>query len=545
MRRKKIISLLIATSLASSILGASSVKTYASTTTQSQSVLSALQAKTFLAANTTNSDFSPLLNALNKTQAIKNGELKNNSTISVKISDVDWTKLGITEDNQAYLSLILNALQNIPVQSDTKFSTANNITNTKSDTSITLGTPFTFSTWTSTDTSSSVPSQKVIIKLPTNLKALLANGSNSSKDISSQIGSKDYVYYDSSELSKASLAKLPQDANSKLYTNISNDFIQKLINQVISNEQVQNSGIITKNSDTEYELKLTNSSMISLLIQIVSDSTIQKIIIDYAVSVTQMSAKNSGKILNESDIANLRGSLTSFMNQIKSNIPEVEKALSGINFNLDVKYTIGSDGYISSQNGSFDLKIDGKTLTAQSKVSDTETNNPSLSLKNANIDISFTFSNTLSDLGNSATIDPMPTVSADNSLDISALLAQSIKDSVDKSNKDLEKAKAQVEIKNKPSKFTKKTSNNQNKSWSIKFGRALDSSTVTDSSVMIVDDDLNIVDCDLSVKDNTIIVTPKQTYSKNKNYHIYISDSLADTNGVHLQSTIHQDFDVQ
>lgn len=550
MKNKKIISLVIAASLSSGILGTTSLNASAATNTPKQSIMISSQTKNLLGSNTNSADFLNFIGALTKTQAIKAGETKNTSTLKINISNVDWSKLGISDSDMTYVNLILSALKNIPMQSDTKFANTETGTTTQSNNNITIsGFPLTFKTWTSTDMTSGIPDQKVICEIPSTLKSMLSliptGDDASTANILSQLGSKNYIYYDSSELASDTSIKLPKTSNSEQYNALTTDFVQKLIGQIISNAQAKNSSLITKNSDSEYELKLDNSSVNALLEQFVSDDATHKIIQDYVLSVAQLSAKDSGKELTQSDIAKLNESFTTSINQIKEELPSIEKTLSGVTFNLDIKYTIGSEGYISGQAGTFSLNVDAKNFSNQAKVDDSEANAAASAFANATIDISCDFSNTLTDLGSSVTMEQAPKITANNSIDYSAILAQSIKDNQDKAQKALELGKAQLEIKNNPSKFISKTSNDAKKSWKIKFKRAIDPSTVTDATVMIVDDDFNIVDCDLSVNDDTITVTPKGNYSKNKNYHIYISDSVTDTNGIHLDKAIHQDFTIQ
>lgn len=550
MKSKKIISLVIATSLTSSLFVFNGTKAFAATDKPRQNIVTTLPTENTLNSNTNGADFSSFMSALTKTQAIKAGESKDNATIGIKISNVDWSKLNLSANDQASINLLLNALQNIPITSDTKFTSTGLDMTSESDSTITLSSiPLNFKTWTSINTSSGTPTGKVICQIPTALKGILAfmptSSDSATNDALKQLTSKNYIYYDSSELAKDASINLPKNSNSQEYAVLTKDFIQKLISQIISNAQTENSGIMTKNSDSEYELKINNSSINKLLEQFVSDSTTQKIVIDYLVSATELSSKDNGKQLTKNDINKLTESFTNLIDLLKNSIPTIEKSLSGITFNLDIKYTIGSEGYISKQSGTFNLTLDGKALSSQATSDSLQTNKSLGAFENASIDISSTFSNTLSDLGASVTIDPMPTITADNSIDYSALLAQYLKANEAQAQKDLEKGKAKLEIKNNPSKFSNKTSNNANKSWNITFKKAIDPSTVNDSTIMIVDDDLNPVECDLSVKDNIITVTPKQAYSKNKIYHIYISDSITDTNGVHLPRAIHQDFTIK
>lgn len=544
MKNKKIISLVIVASLTSSTIGFTGIKASAATNNAAtQSIVTTAPSENSLGNKPANAEFLNFISALKETQAIKSGESKDNSTLSIKINNVDWSKLDIPKEDQAAINLVLSALQNLPITSDTKFmNNGTNIT-TQSDINVSLlGSPVNFKTWTSTDISTGTPTQKVTCKIPNSLKAILSlmNTNSGASDANTnpltQLGSKDYIYYDSSELAKDTSVKLPQVSSTQQYKTITQNFVQQLIAKIIENAQAKNSNLITKNSDSEYELKLTNSSISELLEQFASDDATHKIMQDYVLAIAQLAAKDSGKQLTQNDVAKLNKNFSNIITGLKNQLPIIEKYLSSVSFNLDVKYTIGSEGYISAQNGTFTLNLDGKNMPAE--ANNEGTNNDAAAFQNASIDVSYTFSNTLSDLGSSVTIDQMPTITADNSIDYSPILAKSINDNKVKA----EKLKAQFEIKNHPSKFANKTSNNANKSWSIKFKRAVDPSTVNDATIMIVDDDFNNVDCDLSAKDDTIIVTPKKAYSKNKNYHIYISDLITDTNGVHLSQAIHQDF---
>lgn len=542
MKNKKIISLVIVASLTSSAFGFTGIKASAATNNAAtQSIVTTLPSENSLGNKPANAEFLNFITALNETQAIKNGEAKDNSTLSIKINNVDWSKLDIPQEDQAAINLVLSALQNLPITSDTKFMNNGTSITTQSDVNVTLlGAPVNFKTWTSTDMSTGIPTQKVTCKIPDALKTILSivpsNGNTSDTDILTQLQSKDYIYYDSSELAKYTSVKLPQTSSTQQYKTITQNFVQELIVKIIANAQAKNSSLITKNSDSEYELKLTNSSINELLEQFASDDATHNIMQNYVLNIAQLAAKDSGKRLTQNDVDKLNQNFSNFITGLKNQLPIMEKSLSSINFNLDVKYTIGSEGYISTQNGTFTLNLDEKSMPAE--ANNEASNNDASAFQNASIDVSYTFSNTLNDLGSSVTIDPAPTITADNSIDYSAILAKSIND-----NKvNTEKGKAKLEIKNHPSKFANKTSNDANKSWSIKFKRAVDPSTVNDATIMIFDDDFNAVDCKLSAENNMIIVTPKQAYSKNKNYHIYISDSVTDTNGVHLPQAIHQDF---
>lgn len=75
--------------------------------------------------------------------------------------------------------------------------------------------------------------------------------------------------------------------------------------------------------------------------------------------------------------------------------------------------------------------------------------------------------------------------------------------------------------------ITEKTATDLNKTWTIKFNQAVDNSTI-DQNIFVTDANNVAIETNLGVSDDlkSITVTPKDNYTRNQEYRLYISNQL-------------------
>lgn len=500
----------------------------------------AVPANNLITAVNDDNGSSNLVNAFIKNTQITSEEIKQNCTLNIDFGDIDLDKLGIPADQQSTVKMALNILKNVPINVDTKY--VSNADKTKiqmeSNNDISISAfDIAYKQWVNIDTVKGLPVENVIMEIPDSIKPFMSMINQQSTQNSSDMSNKKYIVFDTSKLQQENDGEPSNSMSSEQYKEIirkAQDFAGQFLSEVFKCAENTKSGIVTKISDNNYKISFNNVSMKAFIEQALNDKNITDGLLDYLVTVVNISSGDSGNIISSGQLKNQWGKL---IDSLKNSIGEIEKYMDAVTFNIEENYSINADGYINGTNGKFSIALNN-SIPADNMDSE-------LSAL-ANLKVSMESSSEISNINGNVTLDPVPTITADNSIDLSSYIINSISKSDPSLNNQVkryeEQVKASEEINSNASKWDKKQSKDVKKSWKISFNKDLDPSTVNDTSVMVIDDNFEPVECTIACTGGTIVVTPVNSYQAGKTYHIYLSTAIADKNGKHLSKAIHQDF---
>lgn len=542
MKHKKLLSVTMAGLFAFSLnfTGALSSKVYAANSIKAKTDF-AVPANNLIIATNDNNENSNLLQAFMKNTQITSEEVKQNYTLNMDFGSLDLDKLGVPKDQQPVVKMSLDMLKNIPITSNMKYVT--NADKTKiemeSDNDISItGFDMPYKQWLNMDMTNSLPSEKIVTEIPDSIKPFLSMMSEtpsdtSSSDIANDFTNKKYIVFDTSKLQQeagAAASTISPDQYKEIIQQAQN-FTGQFLTEIFKCAENTKLGIITKVSDNEYKISFNNVSIKALMEQALNDQTLTDGIVNYLVAVANVT---SGQAVSQDE---MKTQCENMLTSMKSSLPEMEKYMDVATFNLDENYKINNDGYICSEGGNFTITLNPSALAGKS-----DADLSSL----AGLKISMDYSSVISNINGNVTLDSIPTLTSDNSIDLSDYLMNAIPKtdpSLDKEVKKYEEqAKAVDEINKDTSKWDKKQCQDTKKAWKINFNKELDPSTVDDISVMVIDNNFEPVECTVTCTGGTISVTPVNSYDTGKTYHIYLSTAIADKNGKHLPKAIHQDF---
>lgn len=545
MKSKRIISLIMSAGLIVSSIGATTVKADSVDTTGAAVTVTSVPPSV---TGTSSSSIDGFINACLKGEQITSAEQKETDFFSIKVDGLDLDKLGAPKAEQGIVNMVLQQLQNIPITADTKINTNadKTIITMQSNVSVTImNKAYPFNVWIIQDKSNGKNNVKEIFEIPEWLKALISStiGGQASNSTLNDILTKKYLVIDTAKFTDSKLAT--KDFDMTTINKFTEDFTKELIQALIVELKDSNgtSNIVTKVSDSKYQVTINNNNLKVIIKDLLSNSSLQQSVTDYAVSIAKSQATSEGKTLTDADISKIGTEIKALIVKASDYLPEVNEFIDLFNLNVNGNYEINDAGFISHKDGNATLKVDVNKITEYianlSGNKATSTKDTSLdAIKNIQVTFGLKYNTDITNINGNVVIDAVPTTTADNSIDYFDLVMKNVGG---KGNTKTTPVTAGTR------KFNKKYAKDLKKSWTIKFNQKLSVATVNSSNVKIVDDSSNVIDANVQlIGDGKIIkITPKVNYVKGVNYHIVVGTGVTTEAGTALPKVIVQDFNLQ
>lgn len=358
------------------------------------------------------SPIDELLNASAKKQSITSVEQRfglNTNLLAENLSD----------EEKAAMAQILPIINTLSFAMDSKMNASDENKKVQLEGTIDINVmnmPVKAKMWVDMDLTGATPKMKYIIEIPDNIKMFLP----------AELKDKQYLIYDMETILKASGANAVQMAGfgdimnsaeifGEKFTASFNDFIKIADGKydIVSRGDVSTLDKETAQEVTKlYKINLNNEKLMGIINDSLKDNSMKKVFKNYINDIAKADPTTKGQVMTDKDI--------------EDGIEEITKALGQLGDSLKLDMTldcgVNKEGYISYEKGSLKVTVDSAKLNALMAPGSTAQNN---NTSNSKYTFTLNFDSKLSNINKEIKLTPMPEVNEKNSIDLMQLLIAS------------------------------------------------------------------------------------------------------------------------
>ncbi|KOA19970.1 hypothetical protein CLHOM_15350 [Clostridium homopropionicum DSM 5847] len=361
------------------------------------------------------SPIDELLNASAKNQSITSMEQKFGLNTSLLAEN-------LSEEEQMAMAQILPIINTLSFGMDSKMKTSDENKKIQIEGTIDISVmnmPVEAKMWIDMDITGATPKMKYIIEIPNSIKMFLP----------AEFKDKQYLVYDMETILKASGANGAQMAGfgdimksaevfNKKFTASFNDFIKIADGKY---DLVSRGDLATLDKETAqevsklYKIDLNNEKLLGIVNDALKDYSMKKVIKNYINDSMKLDPTIKGQEMTDKDFEEGIGEITKALGQLGDSL----------RLDMTLECGVNKEGYISYQKGSLKVTVDSAKLNALNAAENQKQNAANTKAASSKYTFTLNFDSKLSNINKEIKLAPMPEVNEQNSIDIMQLLIAS------------------------------------------------------------------------------------------------------------------------